>query len=244
MNKIIWIGFLVAVSLGVITACTKEAQPPECLTPCPSAMASRKILILGNSITQHGPLPTEGWLGNWGMAASALEKDYVHVTIDSLKRYCTCVKVEFKALNISSWEMNFDFDFSGESGTKDLQTFQPDILIVRLGENVKEEYARSHGYEDALKVMIDRFKGPSGRVLITGNFWPNAYKDEAQKNVADTNTYEFVPLNELAADETNKALDHFQGGVGQHPSDKGMREIADRVVNRILSKNWYVEKVN
>ena len=39
----------------------------------------RKILFVGNSITRHGPNPAIGWTNNWGMAASAEAKDYVHV---------------------------------------------------------------------------------------------------------------------------------------------------------------------
>ena len=38
-----------------------------------------RILFLGNSLTLHGPKPEIEWTGNWGMAASAQDKDFVHL---------------------------------------------------------------------------------------------------------------------------------------------------------------------
>lgn len=49
--------------------------------------ADFRILFVGNSITKHGPAPEIGWHGNWGMAASREENDYVHVAVDMLSKH-------------------------------------------------------------------------------------------------------------------------------------------------------------
>ncbi|MEI6540199.1 MAG: hypothetical protein WCO86_11845, partial [Planctomycetota bacterium] len=43
------------------------------------SLKADRILVLGNSLTLHGPKAEIGWAGNWGMAASAQDKDYVHL---------------------------------------------------------------------------------------------------------------------------------------------------------------------
>ena len=61
-----------------------------------------KVLILGNSIVAHDPEPDIGWAGNWGMAASISDSDFVHVLtrkIQAANRY-----VVVKSWNIAVFE--------------------------------------------------------------------------------------------------------------------------------------------
>ena len=44
----------------------------------PPEKASRRVAFVGNSITRHGPKPSIGWVNDCGMAASSVDKDYVH----------------------------------------------------------------------------------------------------------------------------------------------------------------------
>jgi hypothetical protein len=200
-----------------------------------------KILILGNSITRHGPLPAEKWYGNWGMAASSADNDYVHVLIKKIREDLPKSTIDYRAQGIAFWERDFTFDFSTNPEIKDILTlpYNPDILIVRLGENVQEEYGKANDYEKALIALINKFKTEKTLVLITGNFWPNKFKDNVQKNIAATNGYEFVDLSDLNDDIANKALDKYEGGVGQHPSDKGMLNIATKIFEKMKSENWF-----
>ena len=64
--------------------------------------ADMKIAFVGNSITRHGEAPQIGWNHNFGMAASAIENDYVHRVIHKLEeKYdsvsaCVCNAFQWK----------------------------------------------------------------------------------------------------------------------------------------------------
>jgi hypothetical protein len=53
-------------------------NPKEEATP---VKTPKKVLILGNSITWHPPGPDINWFGNWGMAASAADRDFLSLLI-------------------------------------------------------------------------------------------------------------------------------------------------------------------
>lgn len=42
------------------------------------------LLFIGNSITKHGKCSY--WPGEWGMAASSPENDYVHLLVNKLRK--------------------------------------------------------------------------------------------------------------------------------------------------------------
>ena len=62
----------------------------------------RKILIIGNSISRHHVKPSIGWTSHWGMAASAREKDYVHILISELDRLYPEIKHEFEIIRLTN----------------------------------------------------------------------------------------------------------------------------------------------
>lgn len=125
-----------------------------------------RILIVGNSITHHSPAPNLGWYGDWGMAASAPDKDFKSVYTQKLEKYLSKRKVFVSSKNISAWENDFNYNLNEYV---DISNKVYDILIVRLGENVGTQSYQLSNYGYALKQMINHFKTSDTKVIITGN---------------------------------------------------------------------------
>ena len=102
-----------------------------------------KVMFLGNSITKHGVAPQIGWHGDWGMAASKQENDYVHLCeSEILKKY---PKSSFCIVQGAEWEHRYK-----ESDICNLfeeaKNFNPDVIISFLSENVPEAYFEKESF--------------------------------------------------------------------------------------------------
>ena len=195
-----------------------------------------KVLFLGNSITRHGPAPAIGWDRDWGMAASAEEFDYVHVTVKMLEeRYGG---IDYCTVNCADWERSH-WDLDQLDNLKEARDFKADIVICRLGENVRtrEDNQQLCNFASHLDSMIKYFcSNPNARVIVTELFWPKEILDAPIREVAEKNGYPLVHLNDLGTQDENMALGLFwHHGVSIHPGDLGMKRIAERIVETVFN---------
>jgi hypothetical protein len=188
----------------------------------------KSILILGNSIVEHGPASQIGWNGNWGMAATTRDSDFVHLLIAEIK--AKDPGVTFAFANIGGFEFKPDFNYSR------LDSFAtPDMLILRFSENVndttvnKDELVKNY---DKLIHAVDP-EDKAVKVIVTG-IWHRPKTHAMQKEYALKHHYLFVRNDDLLADSANTAKGLFANkDVAAHPSDKGMRQIKERIWEQI-----------
>ncbi|MDF2375020.1 MAG: alpha/beta hydrolase domain-containing protein [Verrucomicrobiales bacterium] len=199
--------------------------------------AYRKVLFLGNSITKHGPKAEIDWAGNWGMAASAESRDYVHLVTEALTAPSgsapdTLVK------NIADFERGHaGYDIQGK--LKDAFDFQADLVIVAIGENVPalKTAEDQETFQKSVTQLLKKLKADRNpTILVRSCFWANPAKDEALKLACDSVGGTFVDISKLSKDESNFARSErpFQhAGVANHPGDAGMAAIADALISTL-----------
>lgn len=193
-----------------------------------------RVLFVGNSITRHAPAPQIGWYGDWGMAASCEEKDFVHQTIAGIeKKYGN---IDYCIAQAAEWESRY---FEGEKVLNEYyvpaREFDADIVIVRIGENINRETNKKINCKPYYDEMI-RFFAPSSdsRVIVTDNFWQIEVLDRIFKEVISERGYIYCKISDLEQDERTMALGQFEHeGVSMHPSDYGMKCIAERLLEKI-----------
>lgn len=192
-----------------------------------------RVLILGNSITWHGAKASVGWAGNWGMAASSAEKDYVHLLEAKVKH--DHPDVRFKTGNIAA---TFERQFwkYKASDFKDFSDFNADLIILVIGENINDALAVKNGLDHHLEQFVRELSREKNlKVCLVGSFWPNQHIDQIMKTTADRNNWCYVDLQGLYKErDKNTAIQQYPDkGVGMHPSDAGMEGIANRIWNGI-----------
>ncbi len=188
-----------------------------------------KILFAGNSITKHAPNEELGWSGNWGMAASSLENDYVHQTVKKLKEhydsvsYCIC--------QVSEWENNYKNDVIPYDLFFKAREFSADIIVMRCVENCKVIEFDEICFEREYKKLIGFLNGSkNAKIILTTSFWHHPKADEIIRKIGVENGHSVIELGDLGDKKEMKAIGLFRhSGVAAHPGNLGMKTISERI---------------
>ena len=186
-------------------------------------------LFLGNSLTVCGVPAEEPDKRERGLTSTSVENDYVHVLLKTISEE-KHVNIRFSILNIAQFERTFT-KYSFEMGKLDLaENKQPDYLFVQIGENVaKDDIRDTKKYEEEYLKLLSLF--PNSKRIITIPFWPDKDKEYATTNVAIKSNSYLVDISHLGdgTDPMNFSSsykNYANPGVGAHPGDYGMANIA------------------
>ena len=218
-----------------------SAADAQTAKPMVGRLVVSKVLFLGNSITLHGPALSIGWAGNWGMAASAKEKDYVHLLTADIAK-ATGTSPEIRVRNIADFERGYD-TFNIEKEFRDDLEFKADIVILAIGENVAElatDDAKANYTNAFARLLPILNQQGQSTIFVRGCFWKNETKDAIMRKAAADAGATFVDVKEIGGDESNAArsermIEH--AGVAGHPGDQVMRAIADAIFFAIQKKS-------
>lgn len=196
--------------------------------------AKHRILIVGNSITRHGPLPSIGWVHDWGMAASAEDKDYVHLFLQKLTErkedFYLCVK------QAADWEVALNEGNPDLSKYEEIRAFGADTVIFRLAENIRGDIDPLV-LRNALREFLNFLNPRGGRVVLTTPFWAHATAEAEIRRLAQARGYALADLTPLGERADMKAYGLFKnGGVCAHPGDLGMAAIAEEIANAYFAR--------
>lgn len=205
-----------------------QLKPNEDVTFENIQNSGKRIMFAGNSSTLHGKKPDIGWNNVWGMAASAKEKDYVHVLESYINKvipdasYCICQAYK--------WERDYPNGKEVYPIYQPARDFNSDIIVVRMVENCPwknfDAVAFKREYVDFINFLN---KSGKAKIILTTSFWKHA-ADEIIEQVSVQTGWPLVKINDLGEDDSMKAIGLFEhNGVANHPGDKGMKTIADRI---------------
>lgn len=196
----------------------------------------RRLLVIGNSIMFHGPALNLGWTHANGMAASAPEKDFVHLLTARLRTLNPTTALQLQA----GTGLELDFGkptYKMSEFDAPVQTFKPDLIVIRLGENVSDGDVVSRNLEDQFRQLIDRLiqlsNGQPVKIVTTTSVWEKPQTDAVIRKVIAEKGLTLVDLNCMVGQSQYFAGQYANKGVAAHPGDAGMQRISDMIWAKI-----------
>lgn len=190
----------------------------------------RCVWAFGNSITKHGPAPKLDWTGDWGMAATSADLDYVNQLAELLAGSERRQKWSGHRENVAQLEES--------PNTFRLPTYlsrfakQADIVVLELGDNFSPKKFGIEEFAAAYLDLAKAVKPENGTLVCVSTWWASANKNLAilkSCNAAGGMYVDVSDLNKVPVNLAGNQRKLKDAGVAAHPSDLGMRAIAERI---------------
>lgn len=204
-----------------------------------------EYIAIGNSVTCN-VIDETLWWGEWGMAATAPEKDYVHLIMDWLEENAG-QQVSSTVLNLKPWELAEDRS-KVLNEYKDFFHKDVELITIQTGENITE-YKENLEKDYMELISMIKEKAPNAQILVLGEvLWPSEDIEEAKKAACEELNLTFVDmtffLNNYEAMYRSKIGATVNGADGEehkienevvaaHPNNQGMQVIAEEVTKHI-----------
>ena len=123
---------------------------------------------------------------------------------------------------------------------KELFEFDPDLVVLAIGENVPKletDNAVAQFKSGVMEIVRCALARRHPLIVVRSCFWADATKDRVLKEVCQEADAVFVDAGPLGADAANAARSErsfTHEGVAAHPGDRGMNSLADAIVKAIL----------
>lgn len=198
-----------------------------------------KILFIGNSITLTNPTPAFGWTHAWGASATALDKDYVHLTMKTLANRGLPLEYHLLGRNCNACD-----GVIGEymENIYDVQEMRPQYVVVQLGENSNEAEALGGKLTAQYRQLLESLLGFGIRKIYCISVWAEGsltapHNAAIQRAMNGLPNVKFVDITPIAANPSANAdtTIYLDPSVRWHPGDIGMAYIAKALSDSILN---------
>ncbi len=193
----------------------------------PKPVVVRKVLIIGNSITRHGPSAHLGWNGNWGMAATTRDHDYAHCFFRFLREAQPGKEPQLIIENLLATQLE-----GAEARFAELARHKADLIIIQIGDNLPLDKANKTTLEEPYEKLLVALKqaNPHARIFCLSTWGACQQRNALMKAACQRQGVRWVYISRLIGNVKNRALSegHFtNSGVNWHPGNRGMTAIAN-----------------
>jgi hypothetical protein len=182
----------------------------------------KKMVVAGNSITFHPPLANSDWNNHCGMGASSLEKDFAH----QLHKFISEAQESKPELMVETFGDGTVVDSAQHSRFAKMKA---DLYVIEIGDNLNDDKCNEDTlgkpYEELLKAI--KRANPNALIVCAGTWGGSKNKDRFMQGACAKQNVPFVRIDGFIGDPKNRATTFKHSGVAWHPSDAGMKHIAD-----------------